>query len=227
MPSSPSNRAGVKRRSESHRLRQVSPIRRVPPGSRTGAPRRARSYPTDRPAWPRRSTTTCDPLRLTPAGHAALALRWHREAQPCSSTDDGAADAGPHRTKCPAPGRGRAWVILCTPPGEVVLEGVGGGRGSAREAELGEDVAHMPGHGLLADRQPVGDRPVGSARRHAARAPQSRAAVSPPAARARREPDALSAARSGRAPSCRNAWRPRRAPSPRRPRRPALGRRAR
>ena len=48
---------------------------------------------------------------------------------------------------------------------QVVLVGIGSGRGPRRQSELGEDVAHVPGHGLLADDELGGDRPVGPAGR--------------------------------------------------------------
>ena len=46
---------------------------------------------------------------------------------------------------------------------EVVIVGVGGGSTSRSDAKLGEDVAHVARHCLLADDELVGDSPVGFA----------------------------------------------------------------
>ncbi len=48
---------------------------------------------------------------------------------------------------------------------EAVLVGEGGGRRASRHVELGEDVADVPVDGPFADRQGIGDRPVGEAGR--------------------------------------------------------------
>src|SRR6266511_6480765 len=78
----------------------------------------------------------------------------------------GASRRSPHRAKYPNRRVYGTWVILCRPLQEVVLVGVGGGGRARGYAQLGEDVAHVAGHGLLAEEQVSGDRVVGLARRH-------------------------------------------------------------
>src|SRR5829696_4750492 len=46
---------------------------------------------------------------------------------------------------------------------EVVVVGVGGGRAARRDAELGEDMAHVARHRLFADDEVLRDPPVGLA----------------------------------------------------------------
>jgi hypothetical protein len=59
------------------------------------------------------------------------------------------------------------WSFVTTPrSGEVVLERESARRGSRRDVELGENVAHMTSHCPLADDQLGSDLPVGLARRH-------------------------------------------------------------
>src|SRR5262245_54845702 len=72
------------------------------------------------------------------------------------------------------------WVILCRPfdsltggslraaLDQFVLVGVRRCRRSRGEIELDEDVADVPGHGFLADRQLGGDRTIRSAGRNQA-----------------------------------------------------------
>src|SRR5256885_15826690 len=57
-----------------------------------------------------------------------------------------------HRAKCPICGRDE-WVFLCTAGLQSVLVRVRGGRGAGGHPELGEDVAHVASHGLLADEE--------------------------------------------------------------------------
>ena len=97
----------------------------------------------------------------------------------------------------------RAWVVL---PNEPVLIGPGGRRGARGHVELGEDVAHVPVDGLLAQEELAGRSPCWSCPRRRAAAPRARA-------------------RSGRARPARGRTRRRSrgAPSPRSP--PRRGRR--
>jgi hypothetical protein len=44
-----------------------------------------------------------------------------------------------------------------------VLEGIGGGRGSARQVQFRKNVAHVAGDGLLADAELTGNEAIGSA----------------------------------------------------------------
>ena len=75
----------------------------------------------------------------------------------------------------PSRRRPAAWVILCRRPDQVVLVGVRGGRGPGREAQLGEDVAHVAGDGLLADAQVARRSPGWSGRWRRGGAPPARA----------------------------------------------------
>src|SRR6266542_7140988 len=59
-----------------------------------------------------------------------------------------------------------AWVLLCTGRQKAVLVRVCGERRARREAELAEDVAHMPSDRLLTDDQLRRDRAVRLSRRH-------------------------------------------------------------
>src|SRR4029453_9851661 len=69
-------------------------------------------------------------------------------------------DAPGHRLEQPSSGAARLWWVLTIWSEEALLEGGGGGRGPGGHAQLGQDVLHVPGHGVLADLQRASDLSV-------------------------------------------------------------------
>ena len=117
----------------------------------------------------------CDHRVLLAGGSAGRPLRLRPY---------GAARPAPHRANCAiAAAAAMGHPVYERAEHEVVFVGVGGRRGARRQPELGEDVAQVPGHGLVADVQLGRHRPVRAARRPPGRAPGAPGSVSAPRGR--------------------------------------------
>jgi hypothetical protein len=66
-------------------------------------------------------------------------------------------DGSGHRLDQPSSGAARLWWVLTIWSEEALLEGRGGGRGPGGHAQLGQDVLHVPGNGVLAEVQRASD----------------------------------------------------------------------
>ena len=168
--------------------------------ARSRAPRQQRCRAT---APPRRARVVS---RVSVAGRHGL-LHSSARAPTMERASASASDERPNFAL------GSAWVIRPTWRSQTspVLVGVGRRRRARGDADLGEDVAHVPVHRALAEHELGGDRLVARGRRRAGAAPRARGLSGLPLPAL---PRPSRSSRPGRRPALPRVARTRRGPPP-------------